>query len=376
LAAYLLSDKNTNNKREGSKPQESYTRNEYTSADGTTYVTEEYVYDNNPLHSDVNFEQFRDYENYTNTLNLSKASVKECIVQYVNAKSISHPKHRRNYRLALSYLIALEQEYNVVIMPIVVGNKFWDQFESFLLNNDLATRTINAICTQIRCALRWASRFKADIAVDLDDKRFDCSDAKPKYALTEDDMSRIYWFDINSLPVRPQKKRTFEKVRDHFILSCYIGQRFSDSVRIENSNFSGAAAEVFRIVQQKTGQKAVLEFNKLYKDYPKHVKDILEKYDYNSPFTGDICNYNRYLHELMRDIGFDEVIKYEYKCRGKIITKTFHKWELISSHSARRTFITNAVKRGINTQIIRHASGHRSDSAFGKYVIFEDEEII
>ena len=74
----------------------------------------------------------------------------------------------------------------------------------------------------------------------------------------------------------------------------------------------------------------------------------------------------------MKRIGFNADIKYEYKVAGVMISKNFKKWELISSHVARRTFITNAVKRGINSQFIKRASGHHSDESFGKYVIFND----
>ena len=87
-----------------------------------------------------------------------------------------------------------------------------------------------------------------------------------------------------------------------------------------------------------------------------------------------MSNYNNYLHLLCKYIGFDEEIKFEYvDKRKKVVTKTYKKYELISSHTARRSFVTNAIKRNVNVEFVKQASGHISDSSFRKYVILEEE---
>ena len=53
----------------------------------------------------------------------------------------------------------------------------------------------------------------------------------------------------------------------------------------------------------------------------------------------------------------------------KFRKKVYKKYQLISSHCGRRTFVTNAVKEGIHSERIKQASGHKTDSAFGKYVV-------
>jgi len=56
-----------------------------------------------------------------------------------------------------------------------------------------------------------------------------------------------------------------------------------------------------------------------------------------------------------------------------VVTKTYKKYELISSHTARRSFVTNAIKRNVNVEFVKQASGHISDSSFRKYVILGEE---
>ena len=46
----------------------------------------------------------------------------------------------------------------------------------------------------------------------------------------------------------------------------------------------------------------------------------------------------------------------------------FHKHELISSHTARRSFATNNYLDGVPIPTIRAITGHKTDQAFYKYI--------
>ena len=334
--------------------------------------TREYIADS-IFNKTIDFKKFANPDEFARSINLRDKTLIECIVEYVKIRSPKFPSVKERYQILISYIMMIEEQWEITLMPVVIGNMFWTQFESFLYNNNLAPRTVANICLELRAVIKWASQYGAYLSVDFDDAEFFQVDCKPKITLSEDEISRIKWFDLRTVKCREDHRKTLEIVRDHFILSCYVGQRFSDTVRIDETNFLGASEEMFRIIQQKTGNKAVLDFTRIYPEYPKHVRTILEKYKYRSPYKGDICNYNRWLHELARLVGLDDEVKYEYKVNGKIVTKTYKKWELISSHTARRTFITLAVKRGINSQYIKRASGHKSDSSFDKYIILNDE---
>lgn len=330
-------------------------------------------YQDTPLIDDgIDFSLFGNPQAYEDAMDLSKKNLVECIIAYVNQKSVKNQQYRKRYRMMLTYILMIEEEWEITLFPQVIGAQFLEKFVSYLFNNQLAPYSIEQLYYNLHAVLKWSAKYGAKVKADIDEIDFRGVGAKPKVALSADDISRIYWFDIDSLKCRSQHKMTLKIVRDHFILSCFIGQRYSDTIRLDQTNFKGS--EIFKVTQQKTGNEAVLEFNRLYPEYPEHVKTILEKYGYKSPWTGNISNYNRYLHELMKYIGFDKEIKHEYKFAGKIITRTYKKWELISSHVARRTFITDAVKRNINTQYIKRASGHHSDDSFGKYVIFTDND--
>ena len=158
-----------------------------------------------------------------------------------------------------------------------------------------------------------------------------------------------------------------EKVRDMFVLGCNLGQRYSDLVRITPDNFKNGQ---FSIVQQKTGNKCFVPINNLSID-ARITFAILNKYGYRAPYTGDINNYNSYLHELLLHIGEDflEEVHIDNKINGVITRETKLRYQLISSHSARRSFATINTLRNIPRNQILRATGHSSERAFNRYLL-------
>lgn len=321
------------------------------------------------------FSIFSNASQFQHQINSSEMSVIDCIVAYLKYKSVSVNKRSLlcHFPSLIYYFLLLQHINKCTFWPVVIGNFFLSKFEIFLRYHDLSTNTILSMINSLKAVLKWAALYGARLAIDIDGYKLKESDNKPKVSLTFEEICKIYYYDFNNLKISDKLKKTYERVRDHFILDCFLGQRFGDTPRITKENFCGSSYDTFRITQQKTGNKAVVSFNKLYGEYPIIVKEILEKYDYEAPFTGTMSTFNSRLHEICMYAGLTEEVKYEKKVKGAIEERTFKKYELISSHCARRTFITNAVKRKLHSQDIMRASGHTSEKSFGKYVIWGDD---
>lgn len=315
----------------------------------------------------VDFSIFGDTEKFTHNLDLSNATLSECIDMYSKYKSSQHNNHRK-FSAVKKHIEDIEQSFGIKIMPLVVGDVFWAQFHKYLKEKGLHSSTINSFSSRITTVLKWSANYGAKLSPTFDDYSIPDVQEKPIISLSQDDVSRITYFDIDSLPVRRQHKETLKRVRDQFVLSCFLGQRHSDMVRITPECFSDGK---FTIIQQKTGNKSVVDIKKMAA-YPKVVMEILEKYNYTSPYTKSISIYNRHLHELFRLAGFTQDVNHEYKENGVIKKVTYKAYELVSSHTGRRSMISNAVSRGMHTEQIRRASGHKSEKAFAKYVIWND----
>lgn len=83
---------------------------------------------------------------------------------------------------------------------------------------------------------------------------------------------------------------------------------------------------------------------------------------------------NMYLKELGQICGFDKPVKSVHFRGSKRIEEIVPKWQLLSTHCARRTFICNALSSGINAQTIMKWTGHSDYSAMMPYIDVTDEE--
>lgn len=299
------------------------------------------------------------------TLNLHDCTLLEVVHACIKAKSKLHPTYASHAGTLVHNLKLLQEQYRVTLYPVQVTDVFWGYFISFLQERDLRSTSISTLCSLLRSVLNWAVKYNARVSPTYGDILIP-STHHQGVALTADEISRIAYFDIDLFYANRRKdfRATIKSIRDLFVLSCNLGQRYSDMVRIEPSCFE---RNIFRIVQQKTGNRAVVNIDKFAVE-PKTVYRILEQYGYYAPYSGSIGNYNFYLHSLMRDIGLTDIVRDEELRGGKVVVKNIPKWKAISSHCGRRSFISVNVFRGHNIHDIKRCSGHTDVRSFEGYV--------
>ena len=315
------------------------------------------------------------------SLDLSECTLIECVDKMCDIKSRSHPKIRQSYSMLINKLTQIEKDFGCKIMPAMISSVFWNHFIPFLAGQGLKYSTINHIKANLITTLNWSSKY--GVKLNPSYSEVDIPNYVPsKISLTPDEVSHIYHFKISRdmtysfrskkiLRLRKNKIETLEKVRDMFVLGCNLGQRYSDLVRISPENFKNGQ---FSITQQKTGNKCFVPINYMAIDN-RMTWNILQKYGYHAPYTGDINNYNTYLHELLHYIGEDflEEIHVDNKINGIIKRETKFKYQLISSHSARRSFATINTLRNIPRNKILRATGHSSEKSFVRYICYDDD---
>lgn len=322
-----------------------------------------------PVQSTPSLNDFRAYLEHSLrdpfTINLRDCSLMEVIRVCIGSKSKLHP----NYGSSLSSLVynlrMLEEQFNITLRPVQVTDIFWSHMVAFCQGRGMRSSSIVTLCNQLRSVLNWAVKYNAQVSPTYQDIVFP-KVVNQKIALTADEVSRIAYFDIDRFygKFRKDFRETMKRVRDMFILSCNLYQRHSDMVRIDKSCFDRG---IFSITQQKTGNRAVVNIDK-FSIEPKTTYKILERYGYCAPYTANLANYNRKLHVLMKDIGFTEPVRIEEKVSGKLVSVSYPKWQLISSHTARRTAITVNVIRGHNVHDLKRCSGHSDLRIFDEYV--------
>ena len=185
---------------------------------------------------------------------------------------------------------------------------------------------------------------------------------------TWDELMHLYNFDFSN-------NKKLEQVRDIYCFCCFTSLRYSDVENlkkhdIKSDNNGNYYIELLTI---KTDDKLTIELNK-------YAISIYEKYKdtelRNFKAFPVISNqkYNSYLKEMAKIAGFNKKESFcEYK-GNKRIESTFEKWELITSHTARKTFIITALYLNISPDIIRSWTGHKDYRTMELYVKIVNEQ--
>jgi integrase len=224
---------------------------------------------------------------------------------------------------------------------------YYYDFDNYMINKGFGPNNRGKHFKEIKAILREAEDRDINVNPAFHKKSFKVIRiASDSIYLTETDLKKF--LEVEGLT--PGQ----ERLRDIFIMGCFTGQRHSDWHQIKKENIlKDGDKEILRIKQQK-GKKIV--------HLPVHpiVKFILHKYGDNPPKVIT----NQKFNEALKAIG-------EKAKLGKISIggKTAEKKDEISTHTARRSFATNAyLSRSMQVYEIMNCTGHKSESSFLKYL--------
>lgn len=222
---------------------------------------------------------------------------------------------------------------------------------------NLRNSTIQVYVKLLRWFFKWSVN-KGYLTEELKAFKIKLKQANQKVIFLDmDEIGQIFKVEIES------GKEYLERTRDIFIFQCLTGLRFSDLHNLKASDISGDAIHVNII---KTGETIEIELNDT-------TRKILTKYHAHQTATGKALPvpvnqvYNRFLKELAKLAGLNDKITLVHYKGSQRIEETFVKWQLITSHTARRSFITNGLTLGIASEVIRSWTGHQSERSFKGY---------
>jgi len=216
----------------------------------------------------------------------------------------------------------------------------------------------------IKWFLRWATAkgYNTNNAYLLYKPKLKTSDKKVIF-LTWEELMVVYNFKI------PEGKNYLERVRDVFCFCCFTSLRYSDVYNLKKNDIIGG---IIYITTVKTSDTLSIELNKF-------SKSILDKYG-EIPFPENkalpvISNQkmNDYIKELGELCGINEQISVTHYSGNKRTDEVFSKYDLLGTHSGRRTFICNALALGIPANVVMKWTGHSNYQAMKPYIDIADK---
>ena len=102
--------------------------------------------------------------------------------------------------------------------------------------------------------------------------------------------------------------------------------------------------------------------------------EILKKYDFNLPEITENTML-RYLKKIGLKAGLTEEHIVTEDRGGKVTNSIKQRWELIGTHTARRSYISNMLKRGYDSHLLMKITGHTTEEAFKRYIKVRSEDV-
>ena len=296
----------------------------------------------------------------------------------------------KSYKGTLSQL----EEYETVRHKIIgfddVTLNFYDDWKQFFIKKQYSPNTIGRHIRNLKIFLFAAEDMKLVTCEEFKNSRFsaDREDVDNVY-LTEDRVQQLYEFtptdtqqmeealsrfkgdELKALRLDTEKvtsRVALEKAKDVFVVGCLLGQRVSDYKRVSIDMIETLrdGRQYVCLTQEKTGKEIFLPVDS-------RVLAILNKYGGKLPKVYD-QKVNDHIKTVGHLLGWTEPAGIMER-HGLMELRSRKKfYECIKTHTARRTFATNAYKNGVSLSSIMAVTGHSSEAMLRKYLKLDNKE--
>ena len=237
-----------------------------------------------------------------------------------------------------------------------INSKWFERFQAYMERGKYSANYIGKNVAIIKELMTIAK--KRGLHRNLEYKDTDYkkpSESVETIYLTENELLTMYGIELSP---------AMDSIRNRFMIGAFTGLRFSDSAKITADSIREGLIFDRNI---KTGGNVVIPIHWV-------VDQIFEFHPDGLPPSISNQKTNKFIKTIGRKAGITTPVVISKTIGGKIVTTTHAKCDLITTHTARRSAITNMILAGIPSQNIMPISGHRTEASFQKYVKMSQEE--
>ena len=270
----------------------------------------------------------------------------------------------KQYRVTLNKILAFEKKKRKRLRVDEVNLKFHNDFIRFL--NQEQKLNLNTIGKYLKClktVLKSAKQYGLKVHPDIDKDGFRSTKEKTYFVtLDETEIDTIFNLDLSHRPY-------LDNARNWLIFGVWTGARVSDLLNFTTDNINNGFLEY---TAQKTKQKIML---------PVHwqIQSIVDRNDGKLPHRISDQRYNDWIKDVCQLAGIDQMVKgaifitdtksktKKVKTPQRKVVGHYPKWQMVSTHTARRSFATNHYGK-LPTPVIMAATGHTTERMLLQYI--------
>jgi integrase len=311
---------------------------------------------------------------------LKSKEILPMLVEYINNKYDNiRPQSLKDWTNLLTSIKRYETIHGTLYVSDIT-KKWYDKFQLFLSKEYSVTTKYGKVIQ--RGGLNSNTIKKRLVVFNSFLKAYDITVPKDiNYINTYDtDFEILSDIEIEMLYNKDISNELQDKVRDIFVILCLTGLRYSDYEDFTPTHHIKDNCCIIKYTV-KTKEKVVIPIHQT-------VQQIFDKYSYTPQEVKDIVGgdiiypvdkvivlprvnhtvFNRIIKQILKDIaGFDMVIEHKKESYNNVEMKYDRRYNRISSHTGRHSFISMLVNMNITNIKIAEFTGHRTLSVLNKY---------
>ena len=282
------------------------------------------------------------------------------LTDWIASRALTHrPNTLRTYRTVRRHLTDFQAVAKYPVDFDTVGGTFATRLAEYLLTHrQLRDTAVRKNLVILKCFLTWA--VEAGHPVSPDYKKLRWQHRQPDIlTLTRPEVTALAALDLADHP-------GLDNARALFLLGVYTGLRFSDVAALRPEHIQ---ADRLRLTTQKTRDTLTVPIRP-------EARPLLARVSGGTlrPLTNQALN--RCLKELAALAGIDTETERTHYAGGQRHTHTAPKHEFITTHTARRTFVTLALEAGLRPELIMKITGHKDLKSFSRYVNVTEDAVL
>lgn len=236
-----------------------------------------------------------------------------------------------------------------------IDRNFIDTFRKHLIAEGHLNNTVSKNLRVFRTFLNWCTQegyyTGGDIKIDIKENPIDV------IFLTYDEVQHLYNLEIQN--------PALARVRDVFVFGCFTGMRYSDMAKLRHTDVQANQIKFYITKGGHTVSQTV--------PLVTQSKEILDRYKGWPTEKALPVISNQKMNDALKEVaqlaGFDDLVTIaEKQGNGQIIETSYKKYELITCHTSRKSFITVSMMLGMPESVVKSITGHSKNSkAFARY---------
>jgi integrase len=268
----------------------------------------------------------------------------------------------KGYRTTYNVLKDYQKKKRIKLDFDSIGLDFYNDFVRYCMDHNYTKNTIGGFIKHVKVFMNNAM----DRGLTKNNQHLN-----RHFTTLEEKVDTIY-LSIKELQkiekVNLKGKKSLDPIRDLFLIACYTGLRFGDLMQLRKENISRhGSGHIIKLRTQKTDEMVVIPVHPI-------ILSILKKYGNDLPRPISDQKMNKALKEIAELAKIKDRVRIAKTVGGLNTPKDYFKYELITIHTARRSFATNMYLSDVPAISIMKITGHKSEKAFLKYIRITPEQ--